>query len=220
MMKVKILGFFITLLAHCFNCSTVLALEIYRPDNLLASKEKVSTGFVIRQDTCRAGAIFVSRPNPTDVSILDLLHTYGISSAEDYARWLQETIEYKKDEGGDNWAEAQETLEKKRGDCEDFAFLNAAVVSVLGYGPKVLGLNGIRSQEGKLIGNHAICVFEQDGRILYFDNQKLKNSPAASIEEFARYMFKHYHCFSISELKLDNNHQQEKQLAFKYAQPF
>ena len=73
-------------------------------------------------------------------------------------------------------------LQKRRGDCEDYAFLNAAVLRVLGYRPEVLAMGGLG-------GNHAICVFKENGRYSWIDNARLKRSKAESILEFTKYLF-------------------------------
>jgi predicted transglutaminase-like cysteine proteinase len=199
-----------------FNCSHIFAQEAYRTDNLLASKEEESQYFIIRQDKYKAGSVLVSVPNQTDTTILDLLKNSGIRTLEDYARWLAENIKYKTDEAKDTWAQAQETLQRKSGDCEDYAFLNAAVLNVLGYHPKVLGLKGVRASIGRLIGNHAICVFTKDCHYLYFDNEKLKTTYASSIAEFLKYIFTRFNCLSISELWLNDKNQEKKTLNTEY----
>ena len=132
--------------------------------------------------------------------IIDLLNANGIRTLKDYMRWLAENIKYKTDEGPDTWASPEETLNRQYGDCEDFAFLNAAVLSVLGYRAKVLGLLGVRASRGQ-VGNHAICALEEDGNYLYFDNEKLKLTGASTLDEFCKYVFSHYYCRSILELK-------------------
>jgi hypothetical protein len=181
--------------------------EIGTDRKVLVSKEtpNIHRGdFIIRQETFKIGEVLVSRLTQIDIIILDMLKANGIRSLEDYAKWLRENIKYKKDEGGDIWASPEETLERKYGDCEDYAFLNAAVLQVLGYHPKVLAVECARILMGRLMPNHAICVVEKYGRYLYFDNGKLKVTDASSMEEFAKYIFTYYKCSSISELAFNN----------------
>ncbi|OGX18469.1 MAG: hypothetical protein A3K83_05625 [Omnitrophica WOR_2 bacterium RBG_13_44_8b] len=199
-MGLKISFFSIALFLHSFSRYPAQATETFRTDNVLVSRENKSSAFFIRQDTCQAGAVLVSTPNHTDLRIIDLLNANGIRTLKDYMQWLAENIKYKGDEGVDAWAMPEETLNRQYGDCEDFAFLNAAVLSVLGYRTKVLGLHGVRTSKGQ-VGNHAICLLEEGGNYLYFDNEKLKPTGASTLDEFCRYIFSHYYCNTILELK-------------------
>lgn len=217
-MNLRISFFCIAVFIFVFHRNTVLAFEIYKNDNVLVSKEGIGYYSAIGQDAYRVGAVLISEPNQTEAMILEMLNANGIKLLEDYTEWLKENIEYKKDEGDDIWTMPEETLKRKYGDCEDFAFLNAAVLNTLGFRPKVLGVNGARVLTGNLTGNHAICVFEKDGRYLYFDNEKLKTTEASSIEEFARHIFVHYNCYSISELTFENRNKNKKKIFTKYAQ--
>ncbi|MFH1837805.1 MAG: hypothetical protein ABH862_06825, partial [Candidatus Omnitrophota bacterium] len=82
---------------------------------------------------------------------------------------------------------------RKYGDCEDYAFLSAAVLKVLGYDPKVLAIgDGSKS--------HAICVFEKDGKYMWFNNTNLESTEAFSFSQFAEYIFATYKASFISEM--------------------
>jgi hypothetical protein len=229
-LKVSFLA--IALFVLSLKCTPVFALEAYRTDNVFVSEEgaryasdsfikreictdrkmlvskesqNIRTGdFIIEQEKLKIGEVLVSRPIQIDIIISDILKANGIRSIDDYAKWLQENIRYERDKGGDIWALPEETLERKYGDCEDYAFLNAAVLHVLGYHPKVLSVWCARILMGRLIPNHAICVFEKDGRYLYFDNEKLKVTDASSMEEFAKYISASYYCSSVSEITFIN----------------
>ena len=155
----------------------------------------VMGGIAIRQKIQKVGSILVSEPLPIDVDILDIICAQGIESPEDYSRWLKKNIEYKKDEGADTWSEPEETLVRKYGDCEDFAFLNKAFLRVMGYKPEVLAV-----RRGTTGGNHAICVFKSGGSYLWFDNAKLKRTSASSLKEFGKYLARHYLCFRFVKI--------------------
>ena len=146
--------------------------------------------FVIRQEIYQAGGVLVCRAVPIDEKIRDLIIFNNIKSIEDYAQWLEENIKYERDREGDNWLTAEEMLQKKYGDCEDFAFLNKAVLRVLGYQPKVLIVF-------RLFRSHALCVFIENGHYTLIDNAKLKRTQVGSILELANYLFKEYACYSI-----------------------
>ncbi len=161
--------------------------------------EKEDTAFikdlVIRHEWYKSNGICVSRPVPLDEKILDIIIVNNIVSFEDYGRWLQKNIKYKRDEAGDRWSTPEETLQNKCADCEDYAFFNEAVLRVLGYQPKVLAMGGLGF-------HHAICVFEQGGRYCWIDNTELKTTKAESISEFARHLFSKYGASYLLSLNL------------------
>jgi len=147
---------------------------------LVSYEDQGFTGtFIVRQETASTAKTLGSQANPLDMRILNIISDENINSIEDYAQWLEKNFEYKSDEGPDIWAAPEETLTRKYGDCEDFAFLNEAVLRVFGYRPQVLAMGG-----GIKTVNHAICAFEKDGYYLWFDNNKLKKTLVSSVEEF------------------------------------
>lgn len=162
--------------------------------------EQESVGFdrslVIRQETYETNGIRIYRPVPLDERIMNIVVNNNIRSFEDYIHWLQENIKYARDEEGDYWLSPEETLRRKRADCEDYTFLNAAVLRVLGYQPKTLAMGGLG-------GNHAICVFEENGYYSWIDNAKLKRTQAQSMPEFAKYLFAEYGCAYLLQLNLE-----------------
>ena len=176
----SIFTFFILL----FKCTPVFTLE--------EENTGFSGNFVIRQERYETDGVWVSRPVPLDEKIRNIIYNNNIKSLEDYEQWLGGNIKYKRDDE-DIWSPPEETLQKKYGDCEDFAFLNAAVLRVLGYQPKVLAMGG----RGR---NHAICVFKQNGRYLWFDNTKLARTQASSLLEFAKYIFINYNYPRLLEI--------------------
>jgi hypothetical protein len=140
-----------------------------------------------------AGGVLISRPSGLDEAIADIFSANNIGSARDYALWLKNNIQYKTDGNRDSWAHPLETLERKYGDCEDLAFLNAAALSQLGYRPKVLALM-------RLCRNHAICVFKEGRYFTVIDNVRLKKTTAASTGELMEYLCARYDCASIREV--------------------
>jgi len=55
--------------------------------------------------------------------------------------WVQSNIEYVADVGGDYWQSAEETLQKRTGDCEDQAILMASIIGALGGNARVNIIN-------------------------------------------------------------------------------
>jgi predicted transglutaminase-like cysteine proteinase len=175
------------------NCLPVLASVISEK-----REDSIFTGhIIIRQQRHKAGSIIVARPVPVDLKILNIINTAGIKSFQDYTQWLQKNIQYKKDAKGDEWSLPEQTLARGYGDCEDFAFLNAAFLQLLGYKPKVLAMVGGIKNEG-----HAICVFNKDGYYFWFDNTRLKKLRASSMKEFAHRILSKYAHLSLYEIDL------------------
>jgi len=153
--------------------------------------------FVIRQEIVRIRGVFVCRPHPVDEKIMNIINHNAIDSFEDYIHWLKENIKYESDNGRDCWSMPEDTLRKKYGDCEDYAFLNAAFLSVFGYNPEVLAVT-------KPDGIHAICVFEDNGYYCWIDNADLRRSSAQSMVEFSKYIFEEYRGFYLLEPNFKN----------------
>ena len=142
--------------------------------------------------------VLISRPKSVDFKIINLIQVHNIHSLEDYARWLKENIHYKKDEKKDQWATPEETLRKKRGDCEDYTFFNAEVLQVLGYQPRVLAVRKDRQA-------HAICVFKAGEHYFWFDNAELKKTRATTLAGFLQNIRTNHNYFAFSELDLKTN---------------
>ncbi|MFH1593321.1 MAG: hypothetical protein ABID09_01325 [Candidatus Omnitrophota bacterium] len=68
-----------------------------------------------------------------------------------------------------------------------------------------MAIDGISAIISRLpLGGHAICAFEKDGRYLWFDNGKLKETNEASLEDFTSYIIAKYKCSSVSEIYFDS----------------
>lgn len=161
-----------------------------------------ANNIVIRQQTKTANGISVCAPVEIDLKILDIVRRADMKSIDDYAKWLQKTVQYKKDDNADVWSQPEETLARESGDCEDIAFLNETFLQVMGYKPKVMALLRRTSLKG-----HAICVFEENGRYLWFDNTTLKKTTATSMDEFAKYILKQTAYFSLAKIDFETNKQ-------------
>jgi len=161
------------------------------------SNTNFKRSFVVRQEIVGIKGVFVCRPHPVDEKIMNIISNNAISSFEDYIHWLKENIKYESDNWRDCWSMPEETLRRKYGDCEDYAFLNAAFLSVFGYDPKVLAVT-------KPEGIHAICVFEENGYYCWIDNTDLRRSSAQSMLEFSKYIFEEYHGYYLLKPNFKN----------------
>ena len=151
--------------------------------------------FQIRQERLASNGVLVSRPQSLDLKIVDLVRNNHIQSLEDYAQWLKNHIHYQKDGAKDIWAAPEQTLQDKTADCEDFTFLTASVLQVLGYQPRFIALMSKN-------GGHAICIFKANDYYAWFDNTKLIKTQAKTVEELLPLMAKRYSSHRILELDL------------------
>ena len=137
-----------------------------------------------------------SHPIKLRPTIESFLVENNIASLEDYIVWLQKNIHYKSDMHGDQWAVPEETLKRYGGDCEDLAFLSAAVVEHFGYQPHVLAYAKNPKEA------HAFCIFKRNGRINIFDNTRFVETKARSVLDLAAFGFKQEHALALLELNL------------------
>ena len=138
--------------------------------------------FHVSQEKFSQNGVLVSRPKAIDQRIVELIAANRISTLEDYAAWLKKNMLYAKDVDLDQWSTPESFLNTRTGDCEDYAFLTLAVARVLGYEPQLIALVHANGR------GHAICVFQDNGYIVWFDNARLIKTPYRSFPEFARSM--------------------------------
>ncbi len=139
-----------------------------------------SVGFKIRQERSNINGVLISRPSNEDVEIVKFLKDNNIHNPQEYGQWLEKNVEFKKDQDGDQWSNPLETLDRKYGDCEDFTFLNIAVLRVMGYEAKFVAFFS------SSVKNHAVSIFEDKGEFYYFDNMNLKKIEESSVLDFAK----------------------------------
>lgn len=178
------------------NLTVVLVLLFSGSTGFASSVVAVGGNFVIRQETVRLGSVLVSRPSELDTRIAGFLSANDIKTLDEYEMWVGKNIKFKADVQGDVWSSPGETLDRLYGDCEDYAFLNASVLRVLGYESKVMVL-------GTSERDHAICAFEKDGNYFWFDNGELKRTDTSSMRKFGKHIFKTYACSRISEVNFE-----------------
>ncbi len=149
---------------------------------------------VIAQEHCERDGLLISGPNRLDERIRDIIVFNHLKNLDDYAAWLKDNIKYAKDKNGDTWSPAEETLRRGKGDCEDFAFLNAAVLNACGYKPRVIALMSI-------YGCHAVCIFKEGRTYSLLDNSRLVRTACTSMVELSRYFFSNYLCQTICSVE-------------------
>jgi hypothetical protein len=104
-----------------------------------------------------------------------------ITTPEALSKWLRKNVHYESDRYGDDyWQAPYETLARKAGDCEDYAFLVQALLNEIGIRSRVIMVSYMKGSERK---GHALCVFQRDGAYWYFSGSNLNKPSASSIEQ-------------------------------------
>ena len=170
------------------------------PARVQAADQLFLQHYRIRQNHSVQNGVWISRPLPVDEFIFGFLRRNNIQDIDGYCHWLAGNLSYRQDVQ-DTWFSPQDTIDRKGGDCEDFALLNSAILNVLGYHPRILALLHLGQ-------NHAICAFQLDGYYAWFDNQKLIRTTAHSFPEFTKYILQQTAATKIAELDPENQHWQ------------
>lgn len=101
----------------------------------------------------------------------------SIHTPQQLSNWLLNEFEYV-GEIPDYWQKPKETLNLKKGDCEDFAILSQKILAHLGMESEILII-----KFKNLRGGHAICIYKDKGFYSFISNQKLIKTKASSIKE-------------------------------------
>jgi len=129
--------------------------------------------------------------------IASFLRSQNITSLDEYISWLSDHVHYAADDTSDDWADPMHTLNKKSGDCEDLAFLNAEVVKYFGHESQVLAYG-----HGKEA--HVICLFIKEGKYYIFDNTKFyRDVTSPSLKEIFLFLAKKHEARFLLKLTRD-----------------
>jgi hypothetical protein len=97
------------------------------------------------------------------------------------SQWIEWNIWYYKDtQPSHNWQRAQFTLERMKGDCEDFAVLYAKMFQILGWEHRLYCGYPTRGT------GHAICVVQSPKGMCYTSNDLFRKSYKEGWEEVVR----------------------------------
>ena len=130
--------------------------------------------------------------------LVQFLNEHLLYTVDAYAKWLNENIHYESDKGDDAWASPMDTIKKGAGDCEDFAFLSAAVLKIFGYDPRVIAVGHEKNA-------HVICIFKRDGVYYAFDNTELNRTNQTTLTAMARFFQQAMDSEYVLELSLHPN---------------
>lgn len=93
----------------------------------------------------------------------------------------------------DYWQDPEELLERRQGDCEDYALLAQAVLARLGREAFVFSLYGRAGYA------HTVCVFVEDGRYSVINQDRLVWYRAGSLKELADLLYPTWDWGAVAE---------------------
>lgn len=122
-----------------------------------------------------------AEPGPPESMVITLAQRYP--TPEVLARFLKKEIKFQEDKRlfgqPDYWQDPEEFLAHRAGDCEDYALLAQAVLTLQGKEAFLFSLYG---PEGYA---HTICVFVEAGRYNVINEDRVIRYRANSLEELA-----------------------------------
>ncbi|MBI3306315.1 MAG: transglutaminase-like cysteine peptidase [Candidatus Omnitrophica bacterium] len=107
--------------------------------------------------------------------------TNQMQTPEEIARYMWRNFQFESDQTNfgkeEYWQTAQEFLQNRRGDCEDFAI----------FANEMLKLNGVSSFILNIYGSggfaHTVCVFKENGRYSVIDGTQVLHFKSKSITD-------------------------------------
>lgn len=121
-------------------------------------------------------ASILSLPRLSLAQPLDAVTSF-IRTPPELSAWLSREFRYEM-EIPDYWQQAEETLDTRKGDCEDFAIFSQAVLRRLGIRSDIV----IIKFKGLNL-SHAISIFKNGEFYSFFSNQKLVQTKGRSVTE-------------------------------------
>jgi len=121
----------------------------------------------------------------------------SITTPEQLAQWFLTDFRYET-EMPDTWQNASETLEIKKGDCEDFAILAQDMLNKMGIQSDILIIKftGLNQQ-------HAICIFKEGDNYSFISNQELIRTGAATLKEAIQEQYSDWESITFTNAKKD-----------------
>lgn len=111
-----------------------------------------------------------------------LIQQHNWPDLTSYAQWIDQNVDYRRDQGALDWARPETTLQRGYGDCKDYAMLNRAVLTAMGFEVKVYT---VQFSDQSL---HAICIFKVKGYYALMSNSEFEISSAKTWEDFQDYL--------------------------------
>lgn len=131
-----------------------------------------------------------------DYSSYHIKESSNINSPIELSNWLTYNIRYEEDEEFDCWQSPNKTIERKIGDCEDYAILSYYVLKYqLKYKPIIL----ILLKELKEKNCHCVTVFKnKDGYWNMMDCNILWGSKIKNLKKFVYNIYSEYNYIMIT----------------------
>ncbi len=140
------------------------------PDSFLATGRVAITRTSFSGNWDRVSADSLSRDRVT--ALIGDHDTDGASRVQFVNRWVNRSITYGEDRAiwgrRDYWATADQTLARRRGDCEDLAILKYHMLSALGVDPQDMYLTLARDLARN--ADHAVLIVRQGNHFFLLDN--------------------------------------------------
>ena len=92
--------------------------------------------------------------------------------------WVNRSITYRGDVGGDKWADAKSTLRTRKGDCEDYAILKMQMLAAAGVMREDMMLTLARDTMRRV--DHAVLLVKDGGQWVMLDMQSDRVAPAGA----------------------------------------
>jgi hypothetical protein len=141
------------------------------------------------------GLIFftsIAQSQTTVLSIETLAHQ--ISSPEALAKFMKHNFKYAPDRRlfheDEYWQSPEEMLERRQGDCEDYALFAKAILEQNGMSASVVSVYWAADA-------HTVAVFEQNGKWGIFDLADLHYVDAATMADLAKTIRHDWHYLGI-----------------------
>lgn len=102
---------------------------------------------------------------------------HSFANARDVSKWLSSEFTYQW-EMPDRWQSPAETINLRKGDCEDFALLSQTLLDEVGIRCEIAIIKFER-----LNVSHAVCIWQEKDNVNFMSNSDLVETKASSIEE-------------------------------------
>lgn len=122
-----------------------------------------------------------------------------VTTPAQLSQWFTTDFKYET-EMPDYWQPAEETIDLKKGDCEDFAILAQAALEQLNISSQIIVINfkGLPNQA------HAICIFKTGDFYSFISNQQLIQTNALTISAAIQGQYPDWEQLTFTNAKKEN----------------
>lgn len=138
-----------------------------------------------------------TEPDSPEFTLSGLAQSYPTPEA--LARFLKGEIRFEEDRDlfgqPDYWQEPEEFLARRAGDCEDYALLAQAVLTLQGKEAFLLSLYGPQGYA------HTVCVFIEESRYNVLNEDRILRYRAQSLQELATLLYPAWRWGAVAQKK-------------------